>query len=107
MQTTTYSLDRHDDQGELIETIELELVGEVVIAPPSRRGHPDTWHDDESYSVVHYARRVDTGEDILGQLDAHREELECALYSAVESGDYGHEPLRLYDRTAVLAAEVA
>lgn len=105
MQTTRYSLDRHDEQGELIETIELELVGQVVIAPPSRRGHPDTWHDDESETALYYARRVDTGEDVLGQLDAHREELEAALYAAVESGDYGHEPLRLYDRAAVLAAE--
>lgn len=86
MVTTHYELHRHDDDGELIETIELELEGEADYAPARRSGHPDYWTPNESFAEVHYARRVDTGEDILGQLDAYREELEIALFEAVKRG---------------------
>lgn len=98
MQTTTYSLDRHNDEGELIETIQLDLEGTVVI------DHGDRITPPGHEVVVHYARRADTGEDILGQLDAYREALEGALFEAAEADA---QPRRSYSRTALLVAEVA
>lgn len=127
MDSTSYRLERHDADGETIETIDILIVGDVEYEAGNRRGHPDTWSPEIGSVEVYYAL-VEDGDrqlDILGMISDRVEELEAALVEAAASGDLDHwsgrEPAdaaslapycdpvtrREYDRAAVLAGEVA
>ena len=126
MHCTGYTLQRCDDEGEPVETIDLLIVGDVEYEGGSRSGHPDRWSPEVGSAEVYYAIVEDGGRelDILGMISDREEELREALVEAAAEGRVdgwsGREPpdaeslapycdpvtRREYDRTEVLAGEV-